>query len=148
MMALQSLQDSSARDVACPQVYISKIARGTPLNLGVRRTKPGQRDYGHLSPKGNPFSGTFCRQERLYTLKKIYEIMQYTIVFEPNEEGGFTARCVEIPGTICQGADKGEALARLKVAIGRMQQAWQADLHRTIQSLSSDIIRIDVADAA
>ena len=74
--------------------------------------------------------------------------MQYTIVFEPNDEGGFTARCVEIPGTVCKGADKGEALARLKEAIGQVQQAWQADLHRMIKSLSSEIIRIDVAEAA
>ena len=74
--------------------------------------------------------------------------MQYTIVLEPNDAGGFAARCVEIPGTVCQGANKGEALARLKEAIGQVQQAQQADLHRTIQSLSSEIIRIDVADAA
>ncbi len=74
--------------------------------------------------------------------------MQYTIVLEPNDGGGFTARCVEIPGTVCQGANKGEALARLKEAIGQVQQAQQADLHRTIQSLSSEIIRIEVADAA
>jgi predicted RNase H-like HicB family nuclease len=74
--------------------------------------------------------------------------MQYTIVLEPNECGGFTARCVEIPGTVCQGANKGEALARLKEAIGQVQQAQLADLHRTIQSLSSEIIRIDVAEAA
>ena len=74
--------------------------------------------------------------------------MQYTIVFEPNDEGGFTARCVEIPGTVCKGADKGEALAHLKSAIGQVQQAWQADLHRTIESLSSEIIRIDLSEAA
>jgi predicted RNase H-like HicB family nuclease len=74
--------------------------------------------------------------------------MQYTIVLETNEEGGFAARCVEIPGTVYQGANKGEALARLKEAIGQVQQARQADLHRTIQSLSSEIIRIEVADAA
>ena len=74
--------------------------------------------------------------------------MHYTIVLEPGDGGGFAARCVELPGTVCQGADKGEALARLKDAIGQVQQAWKADLHRTIQSLSSEIIRIEVADAA
>ncbi|MGB8309427.1 MAG: type II toxin-antitoxin system HicB family antitoxin [Methanoregula sp.] len=74
--------------------------------------------------------------------------MQYTIVFEPDDEGGFTARCVEIPGTVCKGADKGEALAHLKEVISEVQQAWQADLHRMITSLSSDIIRIDVAETA
>jgi len=80
--------------------------------------------------------------------REIYKIMQYTIVLEPDDCGGFTARCVELPGTVCQGANKGEALDRLKEAIGQVQLAQQADLHRTIQSLTSEIIRIDVADAA
>ena len=75
--------------------------------------------------------------------------MQYTIVFEPTDGGKkFTARCVEIPGTVCEGVDKAEALARLRKAIGHVQREWQADLHRTFQSLSSEIIRIDVAEAA
>jgi len=74
--------------------------------------------------------------------------MQYTIVLEPNDCGGFASRCVEIPGIVCEGANKGEALNRLREAIGQVQQAQQADLHRTIQSLSSEIIKIDVADAA
>jgi len=74
--------------------------------------------------------------------------MQYTIVLEPGDGCGFAARCVELPGTVCFGADKNEALARLREAIGQVQMAWEADVHRTIQSLSSEIIRIEVADAA
>jgi predicted RNase H-like HicB family nuclease len=74
--------------------------------------------------------------------------MQYTIVLEPIADGGFFARCVELPGTVCQGANKAEALARLKEAIGQVQQAQNEDLHRTIQSLSSEIIKIDVAETA
>lgn len=74
--------------------------------------------------------------------------MQYTIVFDPIADGGFFARCVELPGTICQGANKAEALARLKEAIRRVLQAQNEDLHRTIRSLSSEIIKIDVAEAA
>ncbi|HNX17423.1 MAG TPA: type II toxin-antitoxin system HicB family antitoxin [Methanoregula sp.] len=74
--------------------------------------------------------------------------MQYTIVLEPGAEGGFAARCVEIPGIVCEGANKGEALDRLKEAIGQVQEEQKADLHRTIQSLSSEIIKIEMADAA
>lgn len=74
--------------------------------------------------------------------------MQYTIVLEPGEDGGFAARCVEIPGIVCEGASKGEALDRLKEAIGQVQEAQKADLHKTIQSLSSEIIKIEMADAA
>ncbi|HVP96822.1 type II toxin-antitoxin system HicB family antitoxin [Methanoregula sp.] len=73
--------------------------------------------------------------------------MQYTIVLEPGDGGGFAARCVELPGTVCHGADKSEALTRLRAAIGQVQLAWEADLHQTIQSLSSEIIRIEVAEA-
>jgi len=74
--------------------------------------------------------------------------MQYTIVLEPGDSGGFAARCVELPGTVCHGADKKEALARLKKAIRKVQQAWKADLHHAIRSLSSDIIRIELAETA
>jgi predicted RNase H-like HicB family nuclease len=74
--------------------------------------------------------------------------MQYTIVLDPDDCGGFTARCVEIPGTVCSGANKSEALARLKDAIEQVQQAQYEELHRTIQSVTSEIIKIDVADTA
>jgi len=29
--------------------------------------------------------------------------MKYTVVLEPQEEGGFTVQCVELPGAISQG---------------------------------------------
>jgi predicted RNase H-like HicB family nuclease len=74
--------------------------------------------------------------------------MQYTIVLDPDECGGFTARCVEIPGTVCLGANKSEALARLRDAIERVQQAQHEELHQTIQSVTSEIIKIEVADTA
>ena len=108
---------------------------GPPANPAYR-TGPGEVRAHFADKKG-------CIPSR-----KIVKIMQYTIVLDPDDCGGFTARCVELPGTVCQGANKGEALDRLKEAIGQVQLAQQADLHRTIQSLTSEIIRIDVADAA
>ena len=78
---------------------------------------------------------------------RIYITMQYTIVLEP-DEGGYTARCGEIPGAECRGANKGEALTRLRDEIGQVQQVQYEELHRTIQSVTSEIIKIDVADAA
>jgi len=74
--------------------------------------------------------------------------MQYTIVLEPGDSGGFAARCVELPGTVCHGADKKEALSRLKRAIRNVQKVWKADLHKAIRSLSSEIIRIEVVETA
>ena len=43
--------------------------------------------------------------------------MKYTVVLEPQEEGGFTIQCVEIPGAISQGETREEALANIKEAI-------------------------------
>jgi len=43
--------------------------------------------------------------------------MKYTVVLDPQEEGGFTVRCIEIPETISQGETREEALANIKEAI-------------------------------
>jgi len=44
-------------------------------------------------------------------------IMKYAAVLEPQEEGGFTVRCIEIPGATSQGEARAEALANTKEAI-------------------------------
>lgn len=44
--------------------------------------------------------------------------MEYTVVLEPQEEGGYTVRCLELPGAISQGETKEEALMNVKEAIG------------------------------
>lgn len=44
--------------------------------------------------------------------------MEYTVVLEPQEEGGYTVRCLELPGAISQGETKEEALMNIKEAIG------------------------------
>jgi predicted RNase H-like HicB family nuclease len=74
--------------------------------------------------------------------------MQYTVVLEAWEAGGYTARCVEIPKAICWGENKGEALARLKDIIGMVREVQQEDLQKTIQSVHAEIIKIDMADSA
>jgi predicted RNase H-like HicB family nuclease len=74
--------------------------------------------------------------------------MQYTVVLEAWEAGGYTARCVEIPTAICWGENKGEALARLKDIIGMVREVQQEDLQKTIQSVHAEIIKIDMADSA
>src|SRR5208337_2041152 len=59
MMPLHSVQVASAPDVAGPWVYISMIARVTPLNCRVRRDNrygymPVRAGYGTHSPKRTP----------------------------------------------------------------------------------------------
>lgn len=43
--------------------------------------------------------------------------MKYTVVLEPQDEGGYTVQCLEIPGAISQGETKEEALENIKEAI-------------------------------
>lgn len=74
--------------------------------------------------------------------------MQYTIVLEPGTAGCYTARCLELPGMSSQGIDRNEALERLKEQIACLQQTRNAELTDSIHSITSEIIRIDVADAA
>ncbi|MCZ7357331.1 MAG: type II toxin-antitoxin system HicB family antitoxin [Candidatus Methanoperedens sp.] len=43
--------------------------------------------------------------------------MKYTIILEKEEEGGYSAQCLELPGAISQGETKQEALRNIKEAI-------------------------------
>ena len=43
--------------------------------------------------------------------------MKYTVILEPQDEGGYTVQCLEIPGAISQGETKEEALENIKEAI-------------------------------
>ena len=43
--------------------------------------------------------------------------MEYTIVLEVAEEGGYTARCLELPAAISEGDTREEALVNIKEAI-------------------------------
>ncbi len=43
--------------------------------------------------------------------------MKYTVILEKEEEGGYSAQCLELPGAISQGETKEEALRNIKEAI-------------------------------
>jgi len=43
--------------------------------------------------------------------------MKYTVVLEREEEGGYSAYCLELPGAISQGETREEALSNVKEAI-------------------------------
>lgn len=42
---------------------------------------------------------------------------RFTVVLRPEEEGGYSVQCLELPAAISQGETKGEALANIKEAI-------------------------------
>jgi predicted RNase H-like HicB family nuclease len=56
--------------------------------------------------------------------------MKYTVVLEPQEEGGFTARCLELPGAITQGETRREAIENIKEAIGLILEVLREDMER------------------
>jgi predicted RNase H-like HicB family nuclease len=74
--------------------------------------------------------------------------MQYTIILESRASGGYIARCVEIPGALAEGDMPSEALARIREEIEAVREARNELLHRTIPAVGSEIIMIEVADAA
>jgi len=54
--------------------------------------------------------------------------MKYTAALEPQEEGGFTVRCLELPGAISQGKTRREAIENIKEAICLISVALREDL--------------------
>jgi predicted RNase H-like HicB family nuclease len=48
--------------------------------------------------------------------------MKYTVILEPQDEGGFTVQCLELPGAISEGETREEALANIKEAIGLIRE--------------------------
>lgn len=74
--------------------------------------------------------------------------MKYTVVLEPQEEGGFTIQCVEIPGAISQGETREEALANIKEAIELVLEVQREELHRNSLAHNREISKVEVADVA
>ena len=68
--------------------------------------------------------------------------MKYTVILEP-QEGGYTVRCLELPGAISQGETKEEALANIKVAIGLLIEVLSQDL---MLCSNSEILKVELAD--
>ena len=71
--------------------------------------------------------------------------MKYTVILEPQEEGGFTARCVELPGAISQGETKTEALENIREAIGLILEVLREDLESLDQS-EVEIFKVELAE--
>lgn len=73
--------------------------------------------------------------------------MKYTIILEPQEEGGFTARCMELPGAISQGETKTEALDNVKEAIGLILEVLREDLESLNQG-KFEVFKVEIADVS
>lgn len=64
--------------------------------------------------------------------------MEYTIVLEIAEEGGYTARCLELPAAISEGDTREEALENIREAIGLVLEATEE------QARAPGLIAVDV----
>jgi len=73
--------------------------------------------------------------------------MKYTVVLEPQDEGGFTVQCVKIPGAISEGETREGALANSKEAIELVLEVQREELHRKSPA-RREISQIEVADVA
>jgi predicted RNase H-like HicB family nuclease len=69
--------------------------------------------------------------------------MKYTVILEPQDEGGFTVRCLELPGAISQGETREEALANIKEAIGLVLEVLNFDL---ADRSNAEILKVELAD--
>ncbi len=54
--------------------------------------------------------------------------MKYTIILEKEDEGGYSAQCLELPGAISQGETREEALRNIKEAIELVLEVLQEEV--------------------
>jgi len=69
--------------------------------------------------------------------------MKYTVILEPQDEGGYTVRCLELPGAISQGETNEEVLANIKEAIGLLLEVLSQDM--TVRS-NAEISKVELDD--
>ena len=68
--------------------------------------------------------------------------MEFNVVLEPDEEGGFTAQCVELPAAVSQGDTKEEAMANIKEAIELV-----LEVRRDQGAVVGELVKVEVAHA-
>jgi predicted RNase H-like HicB family nuclease len=71
--------------------------------------------------------------------------MKYSVILEPQEEGGYTVRCLELPSAISQGETKTEALENIKEAIGLILEVHREDLE-SLNRTNAEMLKVELAD--
>jgi predicted RNase H-like HicB family nuclease len=69
--------------------------------------------------------------------------MQFTVILEPQDEGGFTVQCLELPGAISEGETREEALTNIKEAIELVLEVLSDDL---ADRSNAEILKVELAD--
>jgi predicted RNase H-like HicB family nuclease len=74
--------------------------------------------------------------------------MKYTVIIEPQEEGGYTVQCLELPGAISQGETKEEALENIKEAIELILEVIQEDAEEQVKTNHAEISKVEVVNVS
>ena len=56
--------------------------------------------------------------------------IKFTVILRKEDVGGYSVRCVELPGAISEGDTKKEALRNIKEAIELYLETWPDELKR------------------
>ena len=73
--------------------------------------------------------------------------MKLHVVLEPQEEGGYTVWCVEVPGAISQGETKAEALENIQDAIRELVSARIDDARKHAKATRSRMETLNIVPA-
>ena len=69
---------------------------------------------------------------------------KFTVVLEEQVEGGFIAKCVEIPSAVSQGETREEAIKNVKEAIELTLEVMREDAQNMARALNTQPVTVDV----
>lgn len=70
--------------------------------------------------------------------------MMYTIILEKEEEGGYSAQCLELPGAISQGESKEEALNNIREAIEAVLEVLNQEVEKLREVVEISAVEVSV----
>ena len=69
--------------------------------------------------------------------------MKYTIILEKEDEGGYSAQCLEVPGAISQGETKEETIDNIKEAIELVIETLKDESKE--RGKKAELIKVDIS---
>ena len=70
--------------------------------------------------------------------------MKYTIILEKEEEGGYSAQCLELSGAISQGESKEEALNNIREAIEAVLEVLNQEVEKLREVVEISAVEVSV----
>ncbi|MGH9923370.1 MAG: type II toxin-antitoxin system HicB family antitoxin [Nitrososphaerales archaeon] len=68
--------------------------------------------------------------------------IKFTVILRKDDVGGYSVRCIELPGAISEGDTKKEALKNIKEAIELYLETWPDEIKRLRKK--SEVVEITV----